>query len=118
MTYFQFHFVFTLPAIALLALVNWFDVRRGLGFLRAWRGRQFALWGTIIHVLVALLYTTPWDNYLVYREVWGYPPGRVLATIGYVPVEEYLFFILQNQDHSVGLYNFYNFHFTFGLLSI
>ena len=32
---------------------------------------------------------------LVFREVWGYPPGRVLATIGYVPVEEYMFFLLQ-----------------------
>ena len=46
-------------------------------------------------LLLAFAYTTPWDNYLVFREVWGYPPGRVLATIGYVPVEEYAFFLLQ-----------------------
>ncbi len=29
------------------------------------------------------------------RGIWYYPPGRVLATIGWVPVEEYAFFILQ-----------------------
>ena len=45
--------------------------------------------------LIALVYTTPWDNYLVYREVWMYGTGRVMGTIGYVPVEEYLFFLLQ-----------------------
>jgi len=31
----------------------------------------------------------------VAKEIWTYPPGRVLATIGYVPVEEYAFFLLQ-----------------------
>lgn len=45
--------------------------------------------------LFALVYTTPWDNYLIYDQVWSYGADRVLATIGYVPVEEYLFFILQ-----------------------
>lgn len=95
MTYLQFHFVFTLPALFILALLNWRDGAKGRVIQEGWRGKRFAFWGIIIHVLVALLYTTPWDNYLVYREVWGYPAGRVLATIGYVPIEEYLFFILQ-----------------------
>jgi lycopene cyclase domain-containing protein len=45
--------------------------------------------------LIALVYTTPWDNYLVARGVWGYGSGRVLGTIGYVPVEEYLFMLAQ-----------------------
>lgn len=44
---------------------------------------------------LAFLYTTPWDNYLVHRGVWSYGLDRVVGTIGYVPVEEYLFFILQ-----------------------
>jgi lycopene cyclase domain-containing protein len=46
-------------------------------------------------VAVALAWTTPWDNYLVAHGVWSYGPGRVLGVIGYVPVEEYLFFVLQ-----------------------
>ncbi len=27
--------------------------------------------------------------------MWSYPPGRVLATVGWVPVEEYAFFVIQ-----------------------
>jgi lycopene beta-cyclase len=45
--------------------------------------------------LIAFVYTTPWDNYLVATGMWGYGTDRVLGTIGYVPVEEYAFFILQ-----------------------
>ena len=28
-------------------------------------------------------------------QVWGYGPSRVCATVGYVPVEEYAFFVIQ-----------------------
>ncbi len=34
---------------------------------------------------LALVYTTPWDNFLVYRGIWAYPSGRVLATLGSGP---------------------------------
>jgi len=45
---------------------------------------------------LSVLYTTPWDNYLVATRVWYYDPALVLnAIIGYVPIEEYTFFILQ-----------------------
>ena len=44
---------------------------------------------------VALVYTTPWDNYLIMRGVWSYPEGVVLGTLGYVPIEEYGFMIMQ-----------------------
>ena len=96
MTYLQFHFVFTLPLIALLTLWAYLDHRRGKPLSGSLgRGSRAALISVGIHLLLALVYTTPWDNYLVYRQVWGYPEGRVLFTIGYVPFEEYLFFILQ-----------------------
>ena len=45
--------------------------------------------------LVALIYTTPWDNYLIMRGVWTYPTGGVVGVLGYVPIEEYFFMILQ-----------------------
>ena len=45
--------------------------------------------------IIAFVYTTPWDNYLVYRGVWYYGAERVIGTIAYVPLEEYLFFLLQ-----------------------
>ncbi len=47
-------------------------------------------------IVVALIYTTPWDNYLVATRVWSYNPARVWnIVLGYVPLEEYLFFVLQ-----------------------
>jgi len=47
-------------------------------------------------VTAAVLYTTPWDNYLVAQKIWTYPPARVWGLhLGWVPLEEYLFFILQ-----------------------
>ncbi len=49
-----------------------------------------------LHVVLALIYTTPWDNYLVAAKVWWYDPSLVVGiTLGYVPLEEYLFFIGQ-----------------------
>lgn len=46
--------------------------------------------------MIALIYTTPWDNYLVASGVWFYDPARVWNIIlGWVPLEEYIFFILQ-----------------------
>lgn len=45
---------------------------------------------------LAVVYTTPWDNFLVARHVWTYPPDRVWGIrLGWVPIEEYMFFVLQ-----------------------
>lgn len=87
MSYFAFHLIFTLPPILILALVQRKPLA-GIGGLRAWLGLPLI-------TLLALVYTTPWDNYLIWRNVWHYGIGRVVGTIGYVPVEEYLFFLLQ-----------------------
>jgi lycopene beta-cyclase len=86
MTYLQFHLVFIVPPLVVL-LTRLPRVAAAYG-PRAW-------WTLPAIALIALIYTTPWDNYLVYRGIWWYGPDRVLTTIGYVPVEEYLFFILQ-----------------------
>jgi lycopene beta-cyclase len=49
-----------------------------------------------ILIVIAVIYTTPWDNYLVATRVWWYDPARVIGfVIGWVPIEEYTFFILQ-----------------------
>ncbi len=85
MSYLQFHLVFLLPALALAALPA----------IRLVREHPRLGVGTGVLAVLAYLWTTPWDNYLVATDVWGYGEGRVLATIGYVPVEEYAFFGLQ-----------------------
>jgi lycopene cyclase domain-containing protein len=55
------------------------------------------VWAAIgIHILLAVAYTTPWDNYLVATGVWYYNPELVTGlVIGYVPIEEYTFFVLE-----------------------
>lgn len=87
MTYAQFHVAYTLPAL----LAVWLVQTRPLAGV----GAKVALRWLAAVAGLALVYTTPWDNYLVYRDVWGYPPGAVSATIGYVPIEEYAFFMIQ-----------------------
>ena len=48
------------------------------------------------HILLAVLYTSPWDNYLVATKIWWYDPALVSGLIlGFVPIEEYLFFVTQ-----------------------
>jgi len=88
MSYWAFHLVFILPVIGVLFFLN---RRTGSGVLPCfWKGV-----GLI--ALMALLYTTPWDNYLIYRGVWSYNLSRISQSlrIGYVPMEEYCFFLLQ-----------------------
>ena len=58
--------------------------------------------GVILLPILAVLWTTPWDNYLVASGVWRYDPKKVWnVVLGYVPLEEYLFFVLQSL--AVGL---------------
>lgn len=84
MTYPLFLLIFLVLPIALLT----YALRRKME--RWWRR------AVLFTIVVALLYTTPWDNYLVTTRVWYYDPARVWNIIlGYVPLEEYLFFVLQ-----------------------
>jgi len=87
MSYLLFHALLIIPPILLL----WTTLPTSLTDLGG-RRAQIAI---PLIAFVALSYTTAWDNYLVTREVWWYGTGRVVGTIGAVPVEEYLFFILQ-----------------------
>jgi lycopene cyclase domain-containing protein len=59
--------------------------------------RTWPWWGVLLgHAAIALLYTTPWDNYLVANRIWWYDPQLVTGiTLGWVPIEEYTFFVVQ-----------------------
>lgn len=60
--------------------------------LASWSPKKAVL----LHALVALAYTTPWDNYLVANRIWWYDPALVTGlTLGWVPIEEYTFFVVQ-----------------------
>ena len=55
------------------------------------------LLGLLLLPAAAVVWTTPWDNYLVASGVWRYDPTKVWNVIlGYVPLEEYMFFVLQS----------------------
>ena len=95
MTYFGFIVRFLLVPLVLLGALTLWDLRRGVGLPRGLRGGS-AWIALALHGAVALLYTTPWDNYLVATRTWWYDPALVIGiTLGWVPVEEYLFFVLQ-----------------------
>ena len=80
MSYLAFDLLFVaLPAVLLM-----------LG--RSWR----PLLGPVaVLAPVALLWTAPWDEHLVRTGVWTYAPDAVVARIGSVPAEEYLFVVLE-----------------------
>lgn len=95
MTYFSFLLQFlVIPLIVLLVIVQR-DIRQGRAVPGFLNGR--ATWIAIgVHVLLAVLYTTPWDNYLVATGVWFYNPDLISGVLlGWVPVEEYTFFVLE-----------------------
>lgn len=95
MTYFGFLIRFLLLPIVLLGAWHWTRRKAVSTREEPWRGRQAAL-VVGLHVVLALAYTTPWDNYLVATGVWWYDPALVSGlTIGWVPIEEYTFFVLQ-----------------------
>jgi lycopene cyclase domain-containing protein len=95
MTYFGFLLRFlVLPLVILWGVVVW-DGSRGLRLPPPLTNHPA---GPVIllHALIALTYTTPWDNYLVATNVWWYDPELVSGiTFGWVPLEEYTFFVLQ-----------------------
>jgi lycopene cyclase domain-containing protein len=95
MTYIQFLLFFLCVPILLLGLGTWRDLRKNLRS-PLWFRNLPAWLAVAIHVILAVVYTTPWDNYLVATGVWYYNPRLVTGiTLGWVPVEEYTFFVLQ-----------------------
>ena len=90
MTYLDFHLWFNLPALCLLLFLT----RRRL------RPAHWKALAVLCAIVMAA--TTPWDNWAVYRGIWGFDAARVhmiTVLVGGVtwrlPVEEYAFFLLE-----------------------
>lgn len=98
LTYLQFHAVLIIPPLALLALATW---RRDT----AWSDTQ-SLIGLVGMVILALVYTIPWDGYLISLGVWSYPAEAITGRIWVIPYGEYLFFVLQSALTALWLYQF------------
>ena len=95
MTYFGFLLRFLVIPILIFLGITYWDNRKNRKIKGFRNGR--AVWIAIAtHIALAVIYTTPWDNYLVASGVWYYNPGLVTGKlIGYVPIEEYTFFVLE-----------------------
>jgi lycopene beta-cyclase len=96
MTYFMFLGIFlVIPILMLLARLTYERGSYNIGKTIASDTKVITL-VIGLHIILAVTWTTPWDNYLVATRVWWYDIALVNgATIGYVPVEEYTFFVLQ-----------------------
>jgi lycopene beta-cyclase len=92
MTYGQFLVTVLFPLVVIAASVLVFQVRRTAPKARSALGRSTAILALTLSA-VALVYTTPWDSWLIRNSVWGYPPGTIIATVFSVPVEEYTFMV-------------------------
>jgi len=95
MKYFGFLLKFVILPLAVFTAINTWDSRRGKRFPASLRAVSPTAAAAGL-ATVAVAYTTPWDNYLVATRVWWYDPKLVNGLIlGYVPIEEYSFFVLQ-----------------------
>ncbi|MFA1612109.1 lycopene cyclase domain-containing protein [Halobellus rubicundus] len=97
LTYLQFHLAFLLPAVMLLVATGAVSRARIGESATPWSsGGLRRYWvGVAIITVVAVVYTTPWDNLLIARGVWWYGDGTTIATVGHAPIEEYLFILVQ-----------------------
>lgn len=82
LTYLEFLAAFlAAPAVGLAAVVA-----------RRTDSRRRVAAGLAVLVAIAVVYTAPWDGYLIRRGVWSYGDGVVTAWLGPIPLGEWLFF--------------------------
>ena len=87
MTYLRFHLIFNLPLLILLAALT--------GSI-PWAKEEAAAFAWVL--LAVLIFTTPWDNLAAKWGIWGFPREKYSLRLGYLPVEEYAFFLLQSAN--------------------
>lgn len=84
MTYLGFHLRFNGLFLATLILLN-------LG--TSWTAAEAPAWGLVLFAV--MVFTSPWDNWAVAKGIWGFPRERFSLQIGWLPIEEYAFFVIQ-----------------------
>jgi lycopene cyclase domain-containing protein len=87
MTYLRFHLIFNLPLMILLAVCT--------GPI-PWTIEEVTAVGLVL--LAVMIFTTPWDNLAAKWGIWGFPREKYSLRIGYLPIEEYAFFLLQSAN--------------------
>ena len=99
LTYGQFLALVPLPPIAGLIILVLRDRQRHVSsekFIEKHEQGVSRWWLLVGLVVLAIVYTIPWDNHLIAESVWSYGASRVNGiTLGWIPLEEVLFFPLQ-----------------------
>ena len=85
MTYLRFHLIFNLPLLIILGAISGPE---------PWAGGELAAAGWVL--LAVMVFTAPWDNFAAKWGIWGFPRKKYTVRLGYLPVEEYAFFVLQS----------------------
>ena len=85
MTYLRFHLIFNLPLLIVLGALT--------GTV-PWTIEEIEALGLVL--LAVMIFTTPWDNLAAKWGIWGFPREKYSTRLGYLPVEEYAFFLLQS----------------------
>lgn len=94
-SYGQFLLAFLLIPVIGLALLVARDWLRA-GAVDGKRYQWLPLGLLLALVILAIVYTAPWDNHLIASGVWWYSPSLVSGvTLGVIPLEEVLFFPLE-----------------------
>jgi putative membrane protein len=86
-TYWGFHLRFNLPVLLLLAVV---------APERTWHPQALGVLAGLL--VVVMVFTSPWDNWAARCGIWGFAEGKYWRKVGYLPVEEYAFFIIQSLE--------------------
>jgi lycopene cyclase domain-containing protein len=85
MTYLRFHFLFNLPLLIVLAACT---------VTLPWTAEELTAFGLVL--LAVMIFTTPWDNFAAKWGIWGFPREKYSLRLGYLPLEEYAFFLVQS----------------------
>lgn len=83
LTYWQVHLYYNIPPI----IVLWILFQPFI--------TKFDKVKILAMSIFAIVYATPWDNYMIYLKVWWYGKDAVIGRIGLAPIEEYIFFVTQ-----------------------
>ena len=98
MTYLRFHLLFNLPVLGLLVVLN---------ISTSWTTGEVQAMGLVL--LAVMVFTTPWDNLAAKWGIWGFPRAKYSVRIGYLPLEEYLFFLLQSLNVMLAVHALFRF---------
>ena len=112
MTYLSFLLIFLIPLFVLLTIIS---------FLKKTVNHHDII-GILILVIIAVLYTTPWDSHIIKNGIWFYDNDKIIGTLFNIPFEEYIFMIIQTIISGLIFCNFRkkisNIGFKFSIINL